>query len=319
MTFCAPRSVPLARLLATALAAGLLGLTGCGKHDDDRATAATPRADAGASAHTNAAAEAENAKFNGYVQSYNRLADRYGLAYHADLSLRHKLDRLDPNSTLIFSYNLDDGLKSLRDARAVESTAYPQLDRIADALVRDLQTLSELHKQHENYYATKAYRDDKFALAKQLDPQIRGAYTDALAQFEQLDTALNAAEQTRSERDLAALKALPNPLPYDTKHVLVLAKRLVDATAVAGAADEAGAFAKPDGVKSALYEAIQVLDQEIQKQKTPQDGLSGHGMVLFNARQLLSDYSDLRSDGDARKFESMVSNYNQMVSQANQI
>lgn len=308
-------------MVMSAVLAALLALPGCGKrgHGEGNAPAAAAQSADDASA---AEDQAEQAKYNGYVQSYNRLADRFGLAYTAEPYLKRTLDKPGRDSLISFYFNLDDALKSLSDARAIQSPAYPQLDQLADPLIKDLQTLSDLYKQHRTYYETKAYRDDGFALAKQLDPQIRGAFTDALSQFRKMDSALGEAEQARNERDLARLKALPNQLPYATKHVIVLSKQLVDAALAGADGGNQADFAKADAIKPELYQAVQAMDKEIEQHKTPQDGLSGFGMVLFNARGLLSTYSDLRDARGAEKEHKMqllLRSYNEIVNQANQI
>jgi hypothetical protein len=307
------RHTALAAIMFTAV----LGLAGCGKHD---APSSNSGDDAQPAASAESAAEqAADAKFNGYVNSYNQLTDRYGINYKAGGYLRQDVVHARDGTPLFFTFELDGELKALRDARAIPSEAYPDLDKIADAMVKDFQVLHDLSEAHSNYYRTQAFRDDKYALAKQLDPQIRDAYSDALQQFEQLGTALEQAEEARSEKDLATLKQLPNPLPYDTKHVIVLGKQLVNTITSAQSLKDQAAMIKADAAKTELYQATDALDKEIKKQKSEHDSLSTHGMVLFQAQSLLSDYADLRRSGDERHIETMVRSYNEMVKYSNQI
>ena len=309
-----------APLIACAVLATLLALPGCGKHapDSDAKDSSAPPTQSESEAKD---AAAEQAKYNGYVQSYNRLADQYGLFYSAKSYLSRTLEKARHDRLISFYYNLDDALNTLREARQNPSPAYPELDRIAEPLIKDLQTLSDLYKQHRTYYETNAYRDDGFALAKQLDPQIRGAFTDAITQFKHMDTALTNAEQQRNEHDLARLKALPDQLPYATKHVIVLSKQLLDAT-LAGAQGDTPDFAKADAIKPELYQAVQTMDKEIEQHKTAQNKFSSFGMVLFNARGLLSTYSDVRETHGVereQKLQLLQRSYNELVNQANQI
>lgn len=59
--------------------------------------------------------------------------------------LRQTLDHVGPDSSLIFSFGLDDVLKRLGGARAVAWDAHPPLDQIADALIADFRAPVALH------------------------------------------------------------------------------------------------------------------------------------------------------------------------------
>ncbi|MCD7097804.1 DUF3829 domain-containing protein [Stenotrophomonas sp. MMGLT7] len=295
----------------------LLGLAACGKtagngHDG----AAVPAQQAQDDAHRKA-----DEKLSLYVQGYNGLAQEHSLVSNAHQYLQLDLASAGRDSTVYFPWaNMDRPLQDLVEARAIESDAYRQLDDAADPLIASLQTLAQLHGEHENYYGTKAYRDDDLALARKLDPQIRAAFTDAMHRFEALNAALSEAERARNEQQLAELRALPDPLPYATRHVLMLSQDLLEASIAAVHADTGEAFAEADAVKPQLLEAIAALDREIEKKRASEKASYGtHGQILFNARSLLSNYSDLRSSGEPEKIGSMVNDYNAMIDSNNRL
>ena len=315
------RTFPRQTALATVALAAVLGLAGCGKHADSDSNAGSHQASASAVDNTQLAEQqASDTKFNAYVDAYNRLADRYGLSYHADNYLKQDVAHASKGDRVSFAFEMKSPLEVLQQAHSLPSTALPEIDSAADALIKDLQTLQDLAKEHGSYYQGEGYREDNYALAKQLDTQIRGAYEDALSQFEKLDTGLEQAQQVRDEKALAELKQLPDQIHYDTKLVLMLGKRLIDTVASAESPKDAEAMAKADEVRTQLYQATVELDKEI-KNRDNDGSLSSSSrvVVLQQAQSLLNNYGQMRDSGNARLFQLMVQSYNGMVSNANQI
>ena len=206
-----------------ALAACTLGLSACNK------PSATPAQDPAAPASSLVVRDKQDSdKLNAYVEAYNRLHRRQGLAqtleqYRAgNPGLRAKgnppLDRYNAPVD-----DVDYGLKALDGALALQGSA-PELDEPARALKVALDALEPLLKEAQAYDSGKEYLSDKGTKARVMDAPLQAALADAAAKSSALGAALSAQTLKRDEARLASLE--PGSVAHHKLKVMLASRKL---------------------------------------------------------------------------------------------
>lgn len=122
----------------------------------------------------------------------------------------------------------------------------PALEKAGDAYAHTASELVTLINAADKYYDAKDYKDDKWAKAKEMHPQLMELWTTFGKEDKELHDAISAITKPLARRTLARIeKEEGKGFAWHRKNVLITARELVEA----GAPDE------DDLVDFGLYEA----------------------------------------------------------------
>jgi hypothetical protein len=107
----------------------------------------------------------------------------------------------------------------------------PELEQAGDAFAKAANNVEPLVAQLSKYFDDKDYRDDNWAKAKTLHPQLMAAFSESVKASNDLHNTLDGITKPLKQRTLARIeKEEGKGFRYHRQHVLLTARDLVDAS-----------------------------------------------------------------------------------------
>lgn len=177
-------------------------------------------------------------KLEEYIKCLNTLSSSVHQSQKRYLSLVPKTGPTGKESWADI-YKLPDGAAGKCAAGVAKSKAMPPkqeaLETAGDQFAKAVSTLDPMITDLDKYFDNKDYRDDKWAKAKTVHPQLMAAFADFNKADNALHTALDGITKPLAQRVLAHIeKEEGKKFRYHRKHVLNTARDLIEASDPSG-------------------------------------------------------------------------------------
>lgn len=310
-------------LMACALAASLAA---CGRSDPP------PSATPGATPSPAAATPADDgAKLNAYIRVHNVLVNAHGFADQRQQYERALVDaQRNTNPGLSVGW-LDRAVRELKEAQAMPSSAYAELDKAGARLLPAMDSLrAELEPLAASFDA-KQHTDDRGARALAGKGRMLALFDAAIRAEADFGAALEAVADQRTARRIDTLKGSGDVLAYQLALAMTEAKALlrglqrsIDAAASAPRSGTAKAArfdtTATDATLKRLEAALAESRAEIARRKGVEQNPNGGGLPWREAEpavgaltELAGQYRSFRDTGAESAGQKLVMAYNNAI------
>lgn len=195
--------------------------------------------------------------------------------------------------------------------KTLESFA-PIADKAIASAEKALRIFTDAHK----YYDAEDYKDDKFAKGKELHTQMMGAIGEFRGAITELQAGLSRVEDEQASAELKKYK--DDSYSYWFRFFNQQAKKFIDAMQAAQTPEQLAKLEEAFGPTDAAYAGLEKFtSSKNPPQVTFKAYFDAAGRYHSTAKKILRAAKDNKLDEVGREAETLISNYNSLVSMAN--